>query len=228
MKFLRVLAIILTILTLTFAVLLFTKADFNIETDLTDVIIIAGAAYALALSTIIRFVYRRVFLSGPVGKFFFGMFFFILGTALTPIFLVISIFGRIYRIRTTPEERRVGAIYTEESHHIINRDIWIASAKVAMDQIFDKEYSGLVRLDNGEELRYYRQVSIIKSAGKTYVLLSPADEDSDAEGIALAFAIAPYPGTEETTLVPVTNENLYRRIYSIYDSLLAEREIFNS
>ena len=224
----RICAIILTILTIITAILLFTKADFNLEADLTSILITVGVAYVLAFSTIIRFVHNRVFLSGPWGKLFLGIFFFILGSALTPFFLIGSIFGRIHRLRTTPEERRIGAIYAEEVAEEINRDIWIASARVAIDQIFDKEYSGLVRLDNGEELKFYRQVSIIKSAGKTYSLLSPADEDSDDEGVALAVALAPYPGTDETSLVQVTNENLYRRIYSIYDSLLAEREIFNS
>lgn len=224
----RICAIILTILTIITAVMLFTKADFSLEKDLTNVIITVGVAYALAFSTIIRFVYKRIFLSGPVGKVFFGLFYFILGTILTPFLLIGSIFGRIHRLRTTPEERRVGARYAEEIEKEINRDIWIASAKVAMEKIFDKEYSGLVRLDDGETVTFYRQVSIIRSAGKTYVLLSPADEDSDAEGVALAFAVAPYPETEEVSLVPVTNENLYRRIYSIYDSMLAERELFES
>ena len=224
----RISAIILTILTIITAVLLFTKPDFSLEADLNNILITVGVAYALAFSTIIRFVYKRIFLSGPVGKVFLGLFFFILGSILTPFLLIGSIFGRIYRLRTTPEQRRIGSRYAEEIEHEINRDIWIASAKVAMEKIFDKEYSGLVKLDNGEDVLFYRQVSIIKSAGKTYVLLSPADEDSDDEGVALAFAIAPYPGTDEVSLVPVTNENLYRRIYSIYDSMLAERELFES
>ena len=224
----RIFAIILTILTIVTAVMLFTKADFSLEADLNNIIITVGVAYVLAFSTIIRFVHKRVFLSGPAGKLFLGIFFFILGTALTPFFLLGSIFGRIHRLRTTPEERRIGARYAEDVAKEINRDIWIASAKVAMEQIFNKEYSGLVKLDDGEEVVFYRQVSIIKSAGRTYVLLSPADEDSDDEGVALAFAVAPYPETDEVSLVQVTNENLYRRIYSIYDSMLAERELFES
>lgn len=224
----RICAIILTILTIITAVLLFTKADFNLETDLTNVLITVGVAYALAFSTIIRFVHKRVFLSGPAGKFFLGIFYFILGTILSPFLLIGSIFGRLYRLRTSPEDRRVGADFAEDVAEEINRDLWLSSSKIAIDKILDKGYTGLIRLDDGIEVSYYRQVSLIKSAGRTYVLLSPSDEDSDDEGVAIAFAIAPYPGTEQTSLVRVTNENLYKRIYSIYDSMLAEREMFNA
>ena len=224
----RILAIILTILTIVTAVMIFTKPDFNLEADLTNILITVGVAYLLAFSTIIRFVHKRVFLCGPAGKIFLGIFFFLLGTVLFPFFLIGSIFGRIYRLRTSPDDRKIGARYAEEVAKEINRDLWIASSKVAIDKILDKSYTGLIRLDDGEDISFYRQVSLIKSAGRTYVLLSPADESSDDEGVALAFAIAPYPGTEEISLVKVTNENLYRRIYSIYDSMLAEREMFNA
>lgn len=223
----RVIALGLTASTITAAAFTLLEPNFNIEDAWLRLAVILGIAFILALSTIIRFVARCVRYRGFVGTLLIGLLAFVFATALTPIFLVISIFGRLGRL-FCPHKAKPGARFAEDVREEINRDIWIASSQVAIKRILDREYDDDIKLDDGTEVTSYKQVALVRLSGRRYVLLSPINEETEAVGDALAYAITSYPGTDSEALVLVENESLYRRIYSVYDSLLAERAMFDS
>ncbi len=195
--------------------------------------------YVLSLSTVIRWAHSIAKYSHPFLKFLAYLLAVVIGVVLVPVTVIASVFGRFYRIfvRTAdyvditeddPETRR--RKLDEEIRGDMREAIWNVSSRRAIEQILDESYKGEVKIDNGEVIKVMKQVALIKLSGKKYVLLSPKMENEDeldqAENKAVAYAIAPVPPVGKMALVEVTDPKLYRRIFAVYESLVAERLIY--
>lgn len=206
--------------------------------------------YVLALSTVIRAVHKLCLEWMSPAKWIVYVLFIVFGFFTMPIFLIVSIFGRLGRIFSIPEdeydEGSAKARLARDVAEDIRQSMWFLSSTNAVEKILDENYRGIIRLDDGTKAQHMKQVAIIRLSGKKYVLLCPismpdildpdyrpGDEDNEAymtptDKKALAFAIAPCPGHPgNIALVPVENDNLYRRIYAVYDSLVAERDLYS-
>lgn len=227
----RLIAIPLTIGLIAFLILA------ALTPEMQDLIIpLYAAGYVLALSTVIRATRLATRFWHPFFKVLAYVIALALGVVLMPLNLFISLFGRFFRIfiRTsdyvsvTEDEieshrRRIA----EEVASDMRKAIWNVSSRRAIDQILDENYKGDIKIDNGEIVKVMKQVALIKLTGKQYVLLSPReDRPEDEENMAYAFAIAPVPPKGRLALVEVTDPKLYRRIFSVYESLVAERAIY--
>lgn len=193
--------------------------------------------YVLSLSTVIRWAHSIAKYSHPFLKFLAYLLAVVIGVALVPITVIVSVFGRFYRIfintpdyvditEDDPESRRRKV--DEEIRAQMRETIWNVSSRRAIEQILDESYKGDIKIDNGEVIKVMKQVALIKLSGKKYVLLSPKreDESEQDENKAVAYAIAPVPPTGSMALVEITDPKLYRRIFAVYESLVAERRVY--
>lgn len=292
----RIFAILVSVAVLVLAIVLGMQDPLNT----TLLIALYAVAYLFSLSTAIRWARRACENASGLGKFFTYLAFIILNVALTPITLVVSIFGRTKRIhnlnnyvpnpydfegeaqkatkkaKKADRKREVKASRAEKNtererqllerekiklermklenealriksekarmkserksakrggkrhaaydgiHADISSSVWRASSRQAIAKILDDSYKGDIKLDDGIESKTYKQVALIKLTGRQYALLSPKNTQDELYGSAVAFAIAPDARTGERTLQAVEDEGLYKKIFSVYETLLAE------
>lgn len=240
MKFLstiwRILAIAATVGLIVMAVMFFAGGGVILDPKSgaidTQFLIIYICGYVLSLSSAFRAVYTRTEALGPFVKALIFLPTLAACAILMPVLLVWSIVGRAIRIFRDPERELLNEqLLAEAAAADIRSSVWEISAGRAVDFILDPAYRGPVRVDDGDKVHIMKQVALIRLDGNKYVLLSPTPAPDDEgeipdEGTAIPFAIAPKREGEGYTLVRVQNENLSARIYSVYNSLVAERDIF--
>ncbi len=183
-------------------------------------LILCSLGYVVVFHSVIRF--SAFMAHRGVSSWILYPLWYIAAFALTPLLLAIDvilhaigIFALFYDGQARLAERR-------EIREDERRYIYIRSAKRAISKITDEDDRGDIILDDGERMTRFKQVALVSLGGKRYALLSPVS-DAAADRKAYAYAIDIYPGTSELSLLPVTNEKLYRRIYEAYEQLLEER-----
>ncbi|MBR2930052.1 MAG: DUF1292 domain-containing protein [Clostridia bacterium] len=240
----RLIAIPLSVAVIVLGVLFFIDGKDIIDPATnfvnTELLIIYAAGFVLSLSTMLRPVFNPWKKRSAGLKAFLTVIMLILGAVLMPLFLLISIFGRLGRMfahPVDPDERRPAKDEPAPKETVkgkkrdrsgpmgtayINSMMWNLSAARAIAKLRDENYSGNIIVDDGDTAHTFSQVALIKLTGKEYALLCPIDRDGATE----VYAIIRDPKLGTETLLLVENENLYRRVYSVYDALVAEKQIF--
>lgn len=122
----------------------------------------------------------------------------------------------IIHVATDREARRLEAKRSTEEGY---KRIYMRSEARAIARILDDSDRGDIMLDDGVTLTRYHQVALITLSGERYALLSPYGKSHLARSVAHAYLIGAYP-TGEPSLIPVTDSELYDRIYNKYLELL--------
>ena len=179
----------------------------SLEIVSLEYLISHGVIFVVALPLFLPMCIKAARLTekAMIGVALFGV-----GLLLSPLALIIV---TVYSIVITVRGYIDSAPKPDLS--LTSLEIYRYSMHRAAEKLLDDNFDEDITVDDGEEIRRYRQIALIEDSEDKYALLCPIDTD---DGTAYAFLIDKENGLY--TLTHVTDKTLYSRLYRKYKRLL--------